>query len=59
MDRAMKELKAVKRRLSDRLRRALKEGRLTEERQKIEREAERAWRQETNGVRNGHPRSPK
>ena len=39
----MKELKDVKKRLSARLRTAMRAGRLSEEREAIEREASRWW----------------
>jgi hypothetical protein len=49
-DPAMKALREAKRKISERLRKALKEGRLSEERRKIEREADRWWK---NGKSNG------
>ena len=42
-DRAMKDLKDVKKRLSKRLAKAMRAGRLTREREAIEREAARWW----------------
>ncbi len=46
-DRAMKELKEVKKRLSARLGKAMRSGRLTEEREALEREASRWWSHES------------
>ncbi len=42
-DRAMKELKDVKKRLSKRLAKAMQAGQLTREREVIDREASRWW----------------
>ena len=56
-DRVMDELKAIRRRLSARLRRAFDEGRLEKEVAILDREGKRAYRAIPNGSRNGKPRA--
>lgn len=50
-NRSMKDLKAVKKRLSTRLGKAMRSGRLTEEREAMEREAARWWSHGTGKTR--------
>lgn len=53
-DPMMEDVRRIKRRLSQRLLKALRQGRLSEERIAIEREAEQVYRESTNGSRNGN-----
>lgn len=53
-DRVMEELKAIRRKLSERLYRAYQQGKLEEEVAVLEREGERAYREAGSGPKNGH-----
>ncbi|MBI2901222.1 MAG: hypothetical protein HYY17_13650 [Planctomycetes bacterium] len=50
----MEDVRRIRRKLSKRLDKALRAGRLSEERGRIEHEAERAFRGVKNAARNGH-----
>lgn len=58
-DPVVAEVKKVRRELSRRLMAAHRKGRLHEELLTLEREGERAYRDATNGTRNGHLRPRK
>jgi hypothetical protein len=53
------ELRAIRKKLNERLYRAYKAGRLEAEVRTLEREGEHAYRQAVNGMRNGRSKSRK
>jgi hypothetical protein len=50
----MEDVRRIRRQISKRLEKAMKEGKLREEREQIEREGEAVYRQALNGSTNGH-----